>query len=176
MVVAQGLDLTPRAGFKNLEGANISILKFAKGSVPISYQPPAGWAATGGPKAITLRPTEIPEAEFCMFVRARAEKSPALGSIGVEDLQKLAAAELPGRAEDVAVMAVNEGPFTIAAQASREVVCSFSLSGRKYQGSVALVDFSENERLVMIIHARPADFARMRSQAVASLFSWQQGG
>jgi hypothetical protein len=169
------LDLTPQFGFKQIEGANIPILRFSDGEDAITYQPPPQWKATGGPAMVTLRPPDQPDAEFRIAVRPRAAKSAPIAGQGFGELQAVAFAELPARAEEISFIALNEGSFTIGPQPCREILCSFSISGRKYSASIALIDRSEKERLVILIHTRPIDFGKVRAQAIASLFSWQQG-
>lgn len=174
-VFASAIDLTPRSRVKDLEGTKIAVLSFADGPDTITWQPPLGWSVSGGGNFLMLRCGDLPEADFSITVRPRVAAAPPLSALKPEELQALAASALPRSAQDISGTAIREGSFTIGLNPSREVLCAFTLMGQKYLASVALVDADDKERMFVIITARPADFERVHGEAIASLFSWQQG-
>jgi len=54
-----------------------------------------------------------------------------------------------------------------------EFVFSFSRYGSHDAISISVVDYSETQRLVVMVSAGPKDFDTVRQAAFASLFNWR---
>lgn len=163
--VVSAVDLTPAHGFRDLEGFRIPVVRFADGARRITYQPPAKWRVSGGGESLHLFPPACDEAsmQLCSKGRRTTEEN---SDAWTRDL-------LPPTSAGVERIGESAGLFTLGAQPSRAVTYTYSLSGRRFQASIATVDLSEKEQLVVIVTARQHDFKVVHDEAIASLFSWQ---
>ncbi len=167
-VVAKALDLTPVAGFRELEGFKIPIVFFSDAESRIAFQPPAKWRISGGGTTLGLYPAELADA----VLQLRVFPIKPLGPGVTEDLEKWCHALLPQDATEPKLESENENVFTLGPLPSREFTYSYAARGRRFTTSIAVVDWSERERLAVIVTARAADFSATHESAMRSMFSW----
>ena len=164
----QALDLTPLHTFRDLEGVNIPIVLFTDAGKKIAFQPPFKWTVSGDSGSVSLYPAERPDA--VMQIRVRARKPLPEGA--TEDLAKWCRSQLPPDAAEPALESEAANPFNLGTLASREFTFSYAAQGRRFTTSVAIVEWSERERLAVVVTARTPDFAAMHTAAMGSMFSW----
>lgn len=167
------LDLTPRQGWRQgNEGPPTPVLRFSEGKDAIEFRPPPGWQASGGGHALTFY-TSVPNSWMKLTVVNRGN----LGAQGnaaaeMEDLQEWAMQFAPVGAEKVEFIKMIPSPFTAGPHASTEYQYGCVLNGFRMVLSVSVIDYSDKERLVMLVAAEPGNFEPMRQMAVTSMFSW----
>ena len=79
---------------------------------------------------------------------------------------------VPADAQEVKLTDENPSPFMLNGKPSREFVFTYKATGKQFQTSVALLDWSEREHFTVVVTARAADFKNVHGTGVASLFSW----
>ena len=166
--VAQALDLTPAASFRDLEGIKIPIILFSDAGKKIAFQPPAHWTISGGGTALGLYPAALADAALLLRVLPIKPLGPGV----TEDLEKWCRALLPQDAGQPKLESESENVFTLGALPSREFTYSYAAQGRRFTTSIAIVDWNERERLAVVVTARTADFAATHEAAMRSMFSW----
>ena len=166
--VAKALDLTPVAGFRELEGFKIPIVFFSDAEKKIAFQPPAKWTLSGGGAALGLYPAEPADAALQLRVLPIKPLGPGV----TEDLEKWCRALLPQDAAEPKLESESENVFTLGPLPSREFTYSYAARGRRFITSIAIVDWTERERLAVIVTARAADFPATHEAAMRSMFSW----
>lgn len=166
--LAKALDLTPAAGFRDLEGIKIPIILFSDAGKKISFQPPAKWNISGGGTALGLYPADLPDAALQLRVFPIKPLAPGV----IEDLEKWCRALLPQDAAQPKLESENENVFTLGPLPSREFTYSYAAQGRRFTTSIAVVDWNERERLAVVVTARAADFPAAHEAAMRSMFSW----
>jgi len=173
--VAHALDLTPRRGVRQgNEGPPIPVIKFSDGQDHIEYQPPAGWQAGGGGHSVTFfTPDPMSWMRLVAVDRGRASQREATPP-AKEDLQAWAAQFVPSGAQRVEFVRMIPSPFTVGTHATTEFIFTCVWNGFRVSLSVTVIDFSSKERLVMLVAAEPGNFAQVRQQAVASMYSWSR--
>jgi len=185
--VAFALDLTPRQGLRQgNEGPPTPVLRFSEGQNAIEFRPPPGWQASGGGHALTFYTSE-PTSWMKLTVVNRgnpgAQRKPrAQGNADTqggadaetEDLQEWAKQFAPVGAEKVAFIKMIPSPFTAGPHASTEYQYGCVLNGFRMELSISVVDYSDKERLVMLVAAEPGNFEPMRQLAITSMFSWAE--
>lgn len=174
---AQALDLTPQQGVRQgNEGPPTAIMIFTDGAARYGYEPPAGWQASGGGKSLTFF-TKDPRSWMRLMVIDKKNPQPAESAATANpDLQGWAAKFIPSGAEKAEFVKMSPSPFPMGTRSSTEYLYNFTLSGIRTSLSVAVVDFNEKERLVMLITADAKDFDQIRRQTISSMFSWAPEG
>ena len=166
---AHALELTPREGFRELEGFRIPVLKFADDGSEVTWQPPSNWRVSGGGERVTVYPPERAQAAMALQTFPR-KPAPAES---LEDLAEWARRLLPQDATDVSAADVRENPFTLEHLASTEFIFRYASQGSRFTTAIAIVDLSVDQRLAVIVSARAEDFGAVHEDALASMFSWQ---
>lgn len=169
-LAAQALDLTPTLSFRELEGFKIPVVLFNDAGTRIAFQPPANWQLSGGGPSLNLYPNETPDALVQIRVRARQMPQPGV----VEDLEKWCRAQLPQDAAEPALENEAESPFTVDARPSRQFTYSYGARGRRFITAVAVVEWNERERLVLVVSAPANHFDATHEAAMRSMFSWDR--
>jgi hypothetical protein len=170
-MAVQALDLTPRRGFRNLEGFKIPVLYFTDKTRSIKYQPPAHWQVSGGGAQLVLTPPDAEDAEMKWRLLARPPTEQAAPT--PEQLAKLAQTFLPTQVDELKLLEKHQNPFTLGDSGSLEFVFTYLIGGRRFDESISICDLSQTERLIVQISARHDDFSNVRTAAIGSLFSWQ---
>lgn len=173
---ASALDLTPRPGVREgNEGPPTPVIRFSDGTGRIEYQPPMGWRASGGSRAVTFF-TPDPSTWMKLMVVDRENPAAPTGAAAQEDLAGGAAKFVPSGAQKLQLIKSVPCPFTIGPHASTEFQFTCVLNGLPLSLSIWVVDFSARERLVIVLAAEPSSFAQVRQQVVTSMFSWSREG
>lgn len=174
---SQALDLTPHASFRQgNEGPATPTLEFTDGSKKISCVVPRDWLPDGGGKSLTLNAPGSSGAWMKLLVAPIVKDDPQPvtdPSASADDLQAWPRQYLPGGAQQVAFVKMVASPFTVCTHPSTEYIFTFVRYGAKETISICAVDFSDTERLVVIISADEKNFSVVRQAAIASMFSWQ---
>jgi hypothetical protein len=169
---AEALDLTPNPSFRDLEGFKIPIVLFNDLGRKISFQPPSKWNVSGGGTTLNLYPVDLPDAVMQLRVRHRTVLKPG----EVEDLDQWCRTQLPQDAADLTLDSEAVSPFTLDSRPSRQFTYSYAAQGRRFTTAVAIVDWNERERLVVVITSRDTDFKAVFGQGIRSLSSWTTQG
>jgi hypothetical protein len=174
---SKALDLTPRPTLlKGNEGPPIHALEFLDGKIKYTFIPPQDWLYDGGGR--TLRLTASDGSRGWMKLLVVPKQPPAPNPDGTtpppEDLQAWAAQFIPGGAKTAVFVKETPSPFTVAQHPSDEFTFTYNSYGSKDLIAVAVVDFSEAERLVVIISSGPKYFEKIQQQAIRSMFSFQK--
>ena len=156
------LDLTPRPGFRELEGIQIPIVELADGAGQVIFQPPADWKCEGGPRLLRLTPPD--PAERRVELRLDAATEP--------DLDRWCRELLPRLATQVALAAQAASPFTLRGLPSSENTYTYAFQSRLYTTSIACVERSPGQRLALVVTASPENFKATHEAAVRTLFSF----
>ena len=56
---------------------------------------------------------------------------------------------------------------------AQEYLIDFTEPGHSCRASVSMVDYSDRERLIVVVTALPKDFAAVRAEAISSMNSWE---
>lgn len=171
---ASALDLTPQTATRQLEGGfQVEILQFTHEGKLVHYRPPAGWEVTGGGTALTLTPSEIPQALGKIVVVLRDAKS---GSVTApdEELEKwITGRFLPKDVTNIERVEINGSPFMLGAIPSREYVYRYRRSTATFMKSISVVDLNAKERVVVEVTAGQTHFEAANRAMNRSLFSWE---
>ncbi len=165
---APALDLTPTPSFRELEGMKIPIILFQDADKKVAFQPPANWRVTGDETSLSLYPAEPVDALFQLRLRPRKPVEPG----AVEDVEKWCRSQLPPDALEPVLEREAASPFLLDSRPSREFTYSYAALGRRFTTAVAIVDWDESKRLVVIVTSRTADFPGTHEVAMRSMFSW----
>jgi hypothetical protein len=168
----RALDLTPEQSERILEGVHIPILLFHDPAGDFAYQPPDKWHYSGGGAVITFYPAEVSNASMKICVAKHARGTAEIATVPSADLAKWSQSYLPADAEDLKQLAENPNPFMLNGKGSRELIFSYKASGQRLQTSVAVLDWTDREHVVVVVTARSSDFLAVHSDANGSLFSW----
>lgn len=182
---SQALDLTPRRDFwKSNEYPAVPIVRFTDKDKHPSWFPPTGWLINGGGGSLTVTAPDESGAwmKFLVVPRqpapaqtqgAQPPTDPAASASAQEDeLQTWAAQFVPPGAKDVKFEKTCPSPFTLGQRESTEFIFSFSRYGSRDFVSISVVNYSDTERLVIIISAGKKDFEKTRDQMMRSLGTW----
>jgi hypothetical protein len=168
----RALDLTPHEGQRILEGVRIPLVTFTDPVGRIIYQPPVKWNCNGGGTTFELSPPEISGASMKLLVVKHAPGAPATSDFSSPDLVKWAQRFLASDAAEVKLLSENPNPFMLSRKPTREFVFDYKSSAQRVQTSVAVLDWSEREYLVVIITALSSDFTSVHDTGTGSMFSW----
>ena len=170
---AQALDLTPQYGTRQgNEGPATETMIFTDGAARYGFVPPAGWKSSGGGKSLSFF-THDTTSWMRLMVIAKGKPQQAVDTAAPKtDLQEWSAQFIPSGAEKAEFVKMVPSPFPVGTHPSTEYVYTFMLSGFRYSLSVSVVDFSEKERLVMLVSAGSKNFEQIRREAISSMFSW----
>jgi hypothetical protein len=171
-VTAVALDLNPRSDFKELEGRRFPVISFEDPGKKIQWTPPTDWRMSYENGVLKLFPKALAKAsmELRVVQRAAGDRE-ALSS--VEKLLPYCGKYLPSIAKGLAYRGNNPGPFNIGPLAAQEYLIDFTEGGQSCRASVSMLDYSDRQRLVVVITAQPKDFEAVRTEAMLSMNSWQ---
>jgi len=179
------LDLTPHSGVIQLsEGPPFPVTEFNDGKYKVKWASPRGWLLNGGPNSVSLSAPDGTGAWMKLVIVKKdappdgAAPAPtptpsADASTPQNDLQTKAMQFIPAGAKDVVFVKTVPSPFVLGRLMSTEFIFAFSRYGSKDSISVSFVEYSDTERLVVLISAGEKDFDKVRAAAISSLFSWQ---
>ena len=172
---AHALDLTPHRGWRvGNEGPPTAVLQFNDGKDRIDLQPPAGWQAGGGGHAVTFF-TPDPMSWMKLATVAQDDTTTdGAAPAAKENLQAWAAQFAPFGAQRLQCIKTIPSAFTVENHASTEFLFTCTLNGFPLSLSISVIDFSKQERLVMLVAAEPGNFEPMRQLAITSMFSWAE--
>jgi hypothetical protein len=171
-VTAVALDLNPRSDFKELEGRRFPVISFDDPGKKIQWTPPTDWRMSYENGVLKLFPKGLAKASMELRVVPRVSGDrEALGS--VESLLPYCAKYLPSMAKDLSYRGSNPGTFTLGPLTAREYLVDFTEPGHSCRASVSMVDYSDRERLIVVVTAQAKDFAAVRAEAISSMNSWQ---
>lgn len=170
--VALALDLTPEAGYKELEGIRIPVVRFKDSTGKTRWNPPPGWEMKYEKGILSLTPRDRAQASFEIRVHSRTSGDREVLT-NLDSLRAHCARFLPAGAKEITYRGTNEGHFTIGTTPAREYLFDFSQTGQAFRASVSMLDVSERERLIFVVATQATDFEAVRAQAIQSLFSWQ---
>lgn len=156
------LDLTPRPGFRELEGIQIPLVELADGAGKVTFQPPADWKCEGGPRLLKFTPPD--PAERRVELRLDAATEP--------DLDLWCRVLLPRLATQVALAGQAASPFTLRGLPSSEYTYTYAFQSRRYTTSIACVELSPGQRLALVVTASPENFKATHEAAVRTLFTF----
>lgn len=165
---ALALDLTPKSGFRELEGMKVPVVHFSDAGGTITYQPPLKWNISGGDSALSFYPPEAIDA--VMQFRLLPRRPLAEGQ--TEDLDKWCRTFLPADATKPTLETQAPNVFTLGQLSSLEFTYSYAAAGRRFNTSIAIVDWSDSQRFTVIITARATDFKAIHDTGIGSLFTW----
>ncbi|HSI12801.1 MAG TPA: hypothetical protein VK961_12200 [Chthoniobacter sp.] len=168
----RALDFTPQETWRPLEGVRIPVLMFSDTIGKIRYQPPGNWNFSGGGPTFTLYPPDFNGAVMKLLVLAHAPGIPEITSYPSEDLAKWCQRQLASDAQEVKLLQENPSPFMLTGKPCREFVFEYLSGGRRFQTSVAVLDWNEKEHLAVVITALNQDFKAVHDTGNSSLFSW----
>ncbi|MES2571490.1 MAG: hypothetical protein V4710_15735 [Verrucomicrobiota bacterium] len=165
------LDLTPKEGFKELEGIKIPVLLFTDKGQTVSWIPP--WPVTGEGNRITLRPTNAVHSAMFIEVRKRASSAvPAPGATQT-DLITWALPFLPQDLEKLVFSSMIPCPYQLHSKPSQEYIFNYVSQARAMTSSLSYVDLNDEERVFVHITSLAEAFKSFRSQAIPSMFRWE---
>lgn len=169
--VAPALDLTPIRGFRESDGIRIPVIYFTDAKRKVSYQPPSDWRVAAGGASMQMFPPAYTQAVMQFAVSERKGETEAAAE--TQDVWERSLRErLPAGAVDIEKVEDCAGRFTINQSASRDVTFAYTITGHRFQATVAVVDISDAQRLTVVVSARQADFKAFSGEAFGSLFSW----
>ena len=168
----RALDLTPFVDERELEGFRIPIVRFGDGKRRVSYRPPLKWRVTGSETDLSLFPPNRTGCAVKFSVRPRPP-GPGEGGDARGELKKWAQSLLPADVGEVALLGEKDSPFMMGKQASHEFIFAYEYRGARFTRSVAVVDFSNKQRFMVVVDARPEDFESIHKETITSMFSWE---
>ncbi len=147
----------------------IPIVIFLDGNRKVAYEPPKEWQLSGGGTQLRLFSSRFAETEarFQLYKR-----EPSRDRKQGEDLKKWAIGLLPTSCTEVQLATRYKNPFMLGSTGSSEFIFNYTSSGRLFSASVAIVDLSPRERLVVTTTARADNFQAVRQEVISSLFRW----
>jgi len=168
----RALDFTPQETWRLLEGVRIPVLMFSDPAGKIRYQPPGGWNYSGEGATFALYPPKATGAFMKILLLGHPPGMLEITAMPSADLVKWSQTYLAADANDVKLLAENPSPFMLSRKPSREFVFDYKSSGRRYQTSVAVLDWSDHEHLAVVITALATDFKTVHDNGTSSMFSW----
>ena len=168
---ALGLDLNPRSDIKVMEGMRIPVISFDDPGHKIHWTPPNGWSMTYEKGVLKLAPKNLSYASMELRVVSHVSGDRELFG-KTETLLPYCAKFLSPLATKLVYKGTSLGAFTIGPTPAREFLVDFTEHGHLTRSSVCLLDYSDRERLILVITAQPNDFDSVRATAIESMFSW----
>jgi hypothetical protein len=166
------LDLTPTAGFRELETMKIPVVFFEDGGRKVRWQPPGQWLISGGGTGLLISPPEASHTgmEFRVIPRKDAEvpdgkTDPKAAASWVQSL-------LPSDSEKITFVQEIPSPFLLGNLTSRELTFTYTYLAREFSTSVALVNLDLDHSLAVIIYAPTKDFQNIHEEGTKSMFRW----
>lgn len=169
---ALALDLNPQPASRELEGVRIPMIAFKDTKGEVQWTPPSNWKMTFENGALSLK---APDRSFSrMEMRMVAKTAGDLSLLSkTETVPQFCAPFLPSTAKNAVYKSTSEGAYTIGPIPAREYILDFEDEERQMQASVSIVEYSAQQRFVVIITAPTKDFAATRDEVIQSLFSWR---
>ncbi len=165
-----GLQLTPKASEYFADGAKFTHLEFYDDGKIATYEPPRGWAYSGNPAQLTLRPPNKAQAEITI---TRVPLSQP-GSFDEESLKKLvseAVALVPKGSESISVVSQKKNPF-LRNKETFSITLSYTFYGQKYGRSILFLNRATDQIRFQLV-SRMADFKDLQRTFQGSLSTWQ---
>ena len=171
ITVKGGIDFTPGAGERILEGIRFPELYFHENGRKISYEQPRGWSYSGDAARIRLVPPNARLA-FGEFTQAPLPKPQNFDEETVKALQGLARAGVPPDSEEVSVVSAEKNPIMINGHETFEVTVAYQLYSERYQQSVLFMNLADTQ-VVFRFASRKPDFEKLHRDFRSSLCSLQ---
>lgn len=171
-VSSHALDFTPQETWRGLEGVRIPVVMFSDPTGRIRYQPPGDWNFSGSGAMFSLYPPKLTGAVMKMLILRHAPGAPEIVNIPSADLAKWCQNYLASDAQEVKLQQENPSPFLLGGRESREFVFEYLSSGQRYQTSIAVLDWNDQEHFAVVITALAPDFKAVHDTGNSSLFSW----
>jgi hypothetical protein len=171
---AEALDLTP----KNIErssgeGPSTPGVQFTEQTGKIFYNPPKNWTFYGGGSSITFTASDGSQGWMKILTLDKKDPKSQPASPSPEDLQAWSARFIPENAQETTFIKSVPSPFTLGPLTCTEFIFSFVRYASRDMISISVVDYSEKERLVVIISSAAKDFEKVHATCISSLFSWE---
>lgn len=169
---ALALDLNPQPASRELEGVRIPMVAFKDTKGEVQWTPPSNWRMNFENGALTLK---VPDRSFSrMEMRVVAKNAGDLSLLSkTETIPQFCASFLPSTAKNAVYKSTSEGAYTIGPIPAREYILDYEDEGRQMQASVSIVEYSAQQRFVVVVTAPTKDFTATRDEAIQSLFSWR---
>jgi len=166
------LDLTPAAGFRDLEGVKIPVVFFQDEPRTVRWQPPAAWQWSGGGARLVLTPPGVPNAGMELRLIARKDADAPDGKADPKAAAEWVQPLLPDTFHDLKFTKENPSPFLLGGLNSRELNFTYTYIAREFTISVALVNLDLDHSLELIIYAPTAEFTPIHEEGTKSMFRW----
>jgi hypothetical protein len=166
-----GIDFTPSAGERVLEGIKFPELYFHENGRKISYEQPRGWGHSGDATRIKFVPPDAQQAfgEFSQVPLARPQN---FDDETIKLLQAGVVAALPPDSQEVTVVSAEKNPLMINQHETFEVIVSYQLYSDRFQQSVLFMNLVDTQ-LTFRFLARKSDFEKLHRAFRGSLCSLQ---
>lgn len=164
------IDLAPVKVENSVEGVRHTALLFRDGAAEISFQPPAGWVASGGGGHLEFQ-TAIPMATV-EIASVRLPAAPGFDDPGVKACDTVAASLVPLDAQEAVWSSRQKNHFYLNRHETYEAILCYNRYGFAYKMSVLFVNL-ESSQLRFVVCARAASFEKVHEPFRYSLFSWQ---
>ncbi|CAN5582861.1 hypothetical protein BH20VER3_BH20VER3_15680 [soil metagenome] len=168
-----GIDFTPTAGERVLEGIVFKQIVFHQNGRPITYEQPRGWTFTGSAAAIKFSPPDVSQAQATMEQSPLPEPQ-VFDEATTARLREQVLTSVPNGAQNVALVGEENNPLPINQRETYAVTVSYDFYGEAYQASVLFVNLADTQLRFRTV-ARKADFEKVHRAFRASLFTlaWQ---
>jgi len=167
---AGALDLTPEPGFvRGNEGPPTPVVRFTNGKKKVTYPPATGWRCVGG----TSKAVVFAAGSATMEMRLVARRPPK-DDDPPEDLAAWAQQFVPGGGKNVALLQTLPSPFQVGGRTSTEFLFGFVRQAGPEKISISVVDYTPEERFVVIISADGKEFNGRLGEAISSLHRWSE--
>jgi hypothetical protein len=81
---------------------------------------------------------------------------------------------VPPGSKNITFIKTVPSPFLLNGRTCDEFIFTFARYGSRDTISISLVDYSDKERLIVLISAGEKDFDKIHGMAISSLFSWRE--
>jgi hypothetical protein len=156
---------------RSLEGIKFKLLFFKDNGKTIWYQPPRGWAVSGGGAGLKMTPPSLPLAQG----EIAQSPLPAPQSFDAEvmkALQQTTLARVPAGGEKATVVSEEKNPVTVNGHQTYAVTVSYHAYGQDFLMSVLYLNLPDTQLSFRAV-ARNADFEKVHGALRGSLVSWQ---
>jgi hypothetical protein len=168
-----GIDFTPTAGQRVLEGIVFKQIVFHQDGHPIAYEQPNGWTYTGDAASMRLTPTNVSQAQ-ATIEQSHLSAPQILDDATTAQLRQQALGSVPNGAQNVALVGEEKNPLRINQRETYAATVSYNFYGQDYELSVLFANLADTQLRFRTV-ARKADFEKVQRAFRASLFtlSWQ---
>ncbi len=166
------LELTPRYGFRDLEGVKIPVIYFDDGERRVQWQPPANWKISGGESSLLLTVPEQTNTGMELRIIPRKAAEAPDGKVDPQAASEWIKPFLPAVAQKQAFVQEIPSPFLLEGLSSRELTFTYTYLARDFTTSIALVNLDTEHSLAVIIYAPIKEFDRVHEEGTKSMFRW----